>query len=224
MDNTGHPSTATIAEKLDRRQRRTRTALRKALMELITEKSFDAITLQDIVDRADISRATFYLHYKDKEDLLFKSMKDIYDELASKLQGMHDQEAVQQAIATGNHDYFCDPTDFEHVADHADFYRVILSEQGVASFVVQVRKYLAQVIYTDFCGALGNTHESRLPADLVAHTLAGAQVGAISWWLEHGKQYTPEQMSRMFYYQMAFGLWWSLGAPAGSPPEHTQIA
>jgi AcrR family transcriptional regulator len=217
-------STDTVAEKLDRRQRRTRTALRKALMELILEKSFDTITLQDIVDRADISRATFYLHYKDKEDLLFKSMKDIYDELASKLQGMHNQEEVQQAIATGNHDYFCDPTDFQHVADHADFYRVILSEQGVASFVVQVRKYLAQVMYTDFCGALElNGTVSRLPADLVAHTLAGAQVGAISWWLEHGKRYTPEQMSRMFYYMMAFGFWWSLGAPAGSPPDNLSV-
>ncbi|MDX2139499.1 MAG: TetR/AcrR family transcriptional regulator [Chloroflexota bacterium] len=216
-------STESVAEKLDRRQRRTRTALRKALMELIIEKSFDAITLQDIVDRADISRATFYLHYKDKEDLLFKSMKDIYDELASKLHGIHNQDEVQKAVATGNHDYFCDPTDFQHVADHADFYRVVLSEQGVASFVVQVRKYLAQVMYTDFCGLIEAGSESRLPADFVAHTLAGAQVGAISWWLEHGKEYTPEQMSRLFYYQMAFGFWWALGAPAGSPPEDVNL-
>jgi hypothetical protein len=57
----------------------------------------------------------------------------------------------------------------------------------------------------------------RVPPDLLAHALAGAQIGAISWWLESGMEQTPEEMARMFYYVVGFGLWWSLGLEVPAP-------
>ena len=68
-------------EKVDRRIRRTRNQLGQALRELIIEKSYEAITIQDIADRADVNRATFYLHYGTKEELLVTSLTEIFDEL-----------------------------------------------------------------------------------------------------------------------------------------------
>ncbi|MEO8397816.1 MAG: helix-turn-helix domain-containing protein, partial [Chloroflexota bacterium] len=67
--------------KPDRRIERTRQLLSKALMDLIIERGYDTITIQDITDRANVSRATFYLHYKDKDELLYQSMTKIYDAL-----------------------------------------------------------------------------------------------------------------------------------------------
>jgi AcrR family transcriptional regulator len=72
------------AAKIDRRKARTRQLLRDALMALIVEKGYEAISIQDIVDRANVARPTFYLHFKDKEELLFTSLVEIYEELFSR--------------------------------------------------------------------------------------------------------------------------------------------
>jgi AcrR family transcriptional regulator len=212
-------------EKPDRRKRRTRALLRKALMELIVEKGFDAISVQEIAERADVSRATFYLHYADKEELLSKSMQEVYDELVERAEASspsHDD--VLNAIASGDHERFCDPTDFRHVAEHADFYRVLLSEKGVASFNVMVHDYLARLLQEQLCLPIHSANvEPRLPSEMVAHAIAGAQIGVINWWLTRGQQHTPEDMARMFYMLNAFGFWWAMGVDTPSAPASAAV-
>ncbi|MCC6614675.1 MAG: TetR/AcrR family transcriptional regulator [Anaerolineae bacterium] len=203
---------------LDRRQRRTRKLLRDALLQLIVEKGFDTLSVQDITDRADVSRATFYLHFRDKEDLLFNSMRELYDDLVDKVGLFSDPHEVVAQIMDGNHDACLQASDFEHVAEYANFYRVLLSEKGVASFTVQVRRYLAQIFREQIVEpALAAGNGPRLPPDLIAHALAGAHIGVISWWLESGAEFTPEQMARMTYSLSAFGMWWSLGIETQIP-------
>ena len=68
--------------KIDRRVQRTRQALRNALLELIKEKGYDSISVEEITQRANLGRATFYLHYKDKEDLLVDEFNEIVNERA----------------------------------------------------------------------------------------------------------------------------------------------
>ena len=70
---------------MDRRKRRTRKYLGKALLELVQEKKWDQITIQDITDRADINRATFYLHYGSKEELLAESLEEYFDALVEQI-------------------------------------------------------------------------------------------------------------------------------------------
>ncbi len=204
--------------KLDRRARRTRALLREALLELILEKGFDAITVKDITDRADVSRVTFYLHFKTKEELLFSSMRDIYDDLVQHVRLLGDPNEVLCQVMMGNHEACLDATDFKHVAEYARFYKVLLSDKGAASFVVQVRRYLAEMFRQHSIDPMTQEHGApRVPPDLLAHALAGAQIGAISWWLESDMQYTPEEMARMFYSIVGFGLWWSLGLSVPAP-------
>ena len=69
----------TKQERTDRRIDRTVTALRKALIDLILEKHYDSITVQDIIDRANVGRSTFYTHFRDKEDVLFRDWKRFLD-------------------------------------------------------------------------------------------------------------------------------------------------
>jgi len=68
-------------ERVDRRVQRTRQLLNEALMSLIVEKGYEAITVQDIIDRANLGRSTFYAHYQDKEDLLLSGMEKIVHSL-----------------------------------------------------------------------------------------------------------------------------------------------
>ena len=128
-------------KKLDPRVVRTRQLLRDALVSLIEEKGFDALTVQDIADRAALNRATFYLHYQDKQDLLVKSLRDAIDELMADIGASTDEhgqlvfdESPRPIKAV-----------FEHVAQHARFYRVMMSAEGVPAFIAGVRDYMAEI-------------------------------------------------------------------------------
>ncbi|WP_412537769.1 helix-turn-helix domain-containing protein [Longispora sp. K20-0274] len=71
----------------DRRVRRTRLALRHALVELMVDKGYDAVTVQDIIDRADVGRSTFYAHFTDKEHLFRSGIQDLQAELRKACAG-----------------------------------------------------------------------------------------------------------------------------------------
>jgi len=191
--------------KRDRRIARTQQLLSKALMELVVERGYDTITIQDITDRADVSRATFYLHYKDKDELLFASMTKIYDGLASGHDGQppFDLNDVRK-------DMPCDASDFEHVAEFADFYRAMLSKNGSVGFLLRVMTYLAQVFQPVLEGQVGEDG-AEIPVDLIAAFCAGAEIGVMKWWLENDMRYTPQEMAQMQFLLSALGLKWALG-------------
>ena len=115
----------TNSHKIDPRIERTREALRGALMALIEEKGFDAISVQDITERARLNRATFYLHYRAKQDLLIRTGEAVFDRLVAEA-GPIDrgnlafQKPPQQVVIL-----------FQHLAKHRDFYRVMLGRSGV---------------------------------------------------------------------------------------------
>src|SRR5690348_13436851 len=98
--------------KEDRRKERTRQLLRDALLELISEKGYEAITLQDITDRANVARPTFYLHFKDKQDLLFSSIREIYDDLVARQNNAHKHMNLADAMVDLKQS---DASDFQHV-------------------------------------------------------------------------------------------------------------
>src|SRR5215211_53883 len=75
-------------EKEDRRSKRTRQLVSSALVDLMLEKQFDAITVQDILDRANVGRSTFYAHYTDKEDLLISEIARVIHQLEAYAPGL----------------------------------------------------------------------------------------------------------------------------------------
>ena len=203
---------STATRKPDRRVQRTRELLSEALMSLILEKGYDALTVQDIADRANVSRATFYLHFKDKEDLLFISMEAVYDDLVEDL-----AETMPPGAQTDPAEWY-DARDFEHVAAHADFYKVMFSERGAWSFIRRVQDYLVE-IYAD--AAMGPLipvgHRPPVPLAPLAHYHAAAQIGLIRWWVMNDMPYTPQQMARMAYHLFADGAWHCTGLETLKP-------
>src|SRR5689334_9364131 len=122
--------------KMDRRKVRTRQMLRDALIALILEKGYDATTVEDITNRANLGRATFYLHYRDKDELLLHTLETTFDELVKNLKpiSLDDAGPAQALIA------------FQHAAENRDLYRVMLSGQGSGSIQRRVREYIATLI------------------------------------------------------------------------------
>jgi len=195
-----------ITRKPDRRIERTRQLLSQALMDLIIERGYDSITIQEITDRANVSRATFYLHYDDKDDLLYQSMTKIYDALVESHEGLMPIDVSEADYPTAQ----CSDGDFQHVAEYADFYRVMLSKNGSMEFTLRVMSYLTQVMMPALEMKLDG-HEPKIPLEMISAFLAGAQVGVTKWWIENDMKYSSEEVAKMHFFLSLFGMRWALG-------------
>jgi len=182
------------ARKLDPRVVRTRQQLRAALVSLIEESGVDALTVQDITDRAELNRATFYLHYHDKHDLLENSLRDAIDDLIADL-GVSTNEQGQLLFEESPRPI---KAVFQHVAQHAHFYRVMLSAEGVPAFSAGVRGYMAEVTLRWLAALQPHPHQSRVPLEIVASSLSWSLLGVLIWWLEHDLPHPPEYMAEQF--------------------------
>ncbi|NJR12632.1 TetR/AcrR family transcriptional regulator [bacterium] len=157
----------TITRKPDRRIQRTRQLLRDALLSLIADKGYHEITVQDVTDRANVARTTFYLHYKDIDDLLFSSMAEMYADLFARWMARTPTLLKTEGTA------YSEVDDFVHVAAYAPFYRVMLSENGSMKFLVRVQQYLTQALEATLRRYVVAGHEPSIPLEIAAALMAG---------------------------------------------------
>ncbi|RMG83752.1 MAG: TetR/AcrR family transcriptional regulator [Chloroflexi bacterium] len=185
--------------KLDRRVRRTLRMLREALLELILEKGYDNISINDITTRADLSRATFYLHFSDKDDLLLHSLEEMFDDLVNQRLQSLDPTTLMQSDGTPPSLFA-----FQHAAEYKDLYRALLSERGVAFVLHRIRLYMAQITRRQLLN-----YFSHIPAgtlEFVAQYLAGSLLNMLLWWLENEMPHPPEEMAQRYHLLTVHGL------------------
>lgn len=191
--------------KTDRRIQRTTQALRKALMELIKEKGYDSISVEEITRRANIGRATFYLRYNDKEDLLIDVFREIANERIRMLAEipfsawLPNVENPDIAIENKPSPPFL--MVFQHVANHAELYRILLKSEKSDRILERIRKIIAQSI-SEFMQTKIEKDPIpilfEIPIDLLAAYFSGALLSCVDWWMGPGQTYSTEEMTRMF--------------------------
>jgi AcrR family transcriptional regulator len=178
--------------KTDRRIQRTRQLLRDALIALILEKGFDAVTVQDILDRANMGRSTFYAHYRDKEDLLLSGFQMLFD--------VFQKEYLQMGLPTA------DPAQaardislffFRHAGSNRGLFKAMIGERGGKIIMDHAQKYLTQFIREHIAENLSGPQKS-LPVDVIAHYIASSYLALLTWWLDHDLPYTAEQMDDLY--------------------------
>jgi len=200
------------AHKEDRRVARTRRALREALLELIQEKGYAAVTVEEITERADLGRTTFYLHYRDKEALLLESLEQIADALRGQIR----LENMQPATGPGR--TAKDPIHqvFHHAAENSDLYKIILSGGAASRVLNHVRELLLEGAVEFFSPRLhpGNAKETP-PVDSFAGYFASSLLGYLTWWLEKGMPYEPDEVADLFIQLFFGGAGQFLQAPLG---------
>ena len=171
------------------RLRRTQKLLREALIELIEERDFEALTIGEITERAMVSRAAFYRNYQDKYDLV----EQIFEEAMSALLG---------AVGELGREH---PAEiwvrfFEHIAHYERLYRALLGSKGSPWFVRKMRASLSGLIKER--GRLPHGPDaSSLPVhtfsdEFVPDLVSALFVEAITWWLEHGRPYTAKEIAK----------------------------
>ena len=171
--------------KPDRRIRRTRRQLHSALHHLIKQTPYDSLTISDIVEEADISRATFYLHYKDKDELLLGSLEALSQSLIEQLAP---SETSPLELHTFAHHIYV------HVKKQQKLY-IALQSSYTASFVIQHHIEQLVVIVE---GMLGHIAPELPSANQVAHQLIGMLYGQILWWLKHDLKPSAGDMAQAF--------------------------
>ena len=196
-------------EQMDLRVRRTRVNLREALIDLIEEKGFDAVTVGDIAERAMVNRATFYRHYPDKYALVTGIFEEAITQMLREIPLPESLEAITSASgAPGSQAEQLEAAQavwsalFEHLARHGRLYRAMLGKRGSSWFVAQVRNSFAQAIRQRIRAlsalgmSMGATDDpNAVPLEFVIMCLANWFVGMLSWWMENGMSYSPQQMA-----------------------------
>ena len=186
--------------RVDRRVSRTRRQLKDALFALILEKGYDAVTIEDITERADLGRTTFYLHYHDKEELLVESIKAIAEDLLEQISPLTPLRwEYQEGAPVGEHDPI--RVTFAHAAENAQLYQIILRGEGAIKATSRVHNIISETA----ANVINKTIEDgtapiklEVPIEIFSNYLAGALMGLVTWWLENGMCYTPEEMALMF--------------------------
>ena len=186
--------------RVDRRVSRTRRQLKDALFALILEKGYDAVTIEDITERADLGRTTFYLHYHDKEELLLESIKAIADDLLGQISPL---SPLRWDHGNGGQVDEHDPirVTFVHAAENAQLYQIILRGEGAVKATSRVHNIISEtatsVINKTIEDGSSAIHMG-VPIEIFSNYLAGALMGLLTWWLENNMCYTPEEMAMMF--------------------------
>lgn len=177
--------------RFERRKNRTHKALKQAALELVLEKGFDSVTIQDIVDRADYGRGTFYLHFDDKESVVWEVIMDGLDE-ANRQGG---QRHAEGKYPPGYLGYLIT---FEHAERNQDLYRLMMGSQGSSLLSHRVAQVLAGQIEGSIRAGLYEPHPG-LPPKVTAQTIVGALVRLVFWWLETPNEFTSKQMADMLW-------------------------
>ena len=177
----------------DRRVRRTRELLRRALLSLVQEKGYDRITVQDILDRADIGRSTFYAHYRDKDDLLRAGFEDIRAALAAE------REAAEKV--PGRRVELLQPmlVVFQHVGKHRGFWEP-LSRKGGADLVVRIlRESVSDLVREHLRSQFRDAQGTQMQLEAAMRFVTGACMGLVVWWLEDDAiAYSAEEIHSIF--------------------------
>ena len=182
-------------EKIDRRVQRTRQIICEALLALMLEKSYDKITIQEIIDRANVGRATFYNHYQDKDDLLLRGIAEIVvpnqpEEVAQQTHHHVAPEPQPNTLVTAGM--------FEHSRQNGRLHQIVFKRNRdhpilakiTAFLYARVEDRLKQLTVTE--GALS------VPMPVMAQFITGGLLSLIQWWHDNDFPYSSVEMDAFF--------------------------
>jgi AcrR family transcriptional regulator len=182
--------------KPDRRIERTRNRLGNALIALIQEKPIDEVTVREVLDRAGVGRSTFYVHYRDKDDLFLSELEQGLEMWATTL--TRQQELSNRVAPVAEF--------FAHVASAKRLYRALVNAGRIEAFFELAQGYFARGIEQRIKQSkdLRNPHQHGLTA--CSNAFAGGLLSLLRWWLDRGAKESPRAMDELFHRMVWRGL------------------
>lgn len=176
-----------MSKKTDLRILRSKHSIREAFIQLLNEKGYEAITIQDIADKAMINRNTFYLHYQNKPDLMNTCIDELLEEVKNTLVlcpsgespvSVSRLEQVMQTI-------------MEHIIDNISFYKAMFVEENrIHGFQTKIE----DIVKSTINGGLDHT-QLEISKDLLLQYIASAFMGIVVWWIKNDLIYSPREIA-----------------------------
>lgn len=179
---------------MDRRQKKTRTAIFDAFGLLLSEKNYSKITVQDIIDEADIGRTTFYAHFETKDDLLKEMCTDLFEHIFSD--SLATESTHDFSLKTGNPHAMITHILY-HLQDNKKNIIGILNCESGELFLHFFKQYLNELI--DLLMMNGSERQNQnIPDDFLVNHIACSFVGMVQWWIKNNLKQTPEELADYF--------------------------
>lgn len=183
-------------QKTDRRIQRSRQLLQDALITLILQKGYDKITVQEIIDEANVGRSTFYAHFLDKDDLMAGSLEKLREELH---QHMDETGGAEEAAIAGL-------ALFRHTQEQHHLYKAMIGGRGIDIVVKALHEALTSHAQAYFEKVERESGPLAVPVPVMTTYLAGTLQTLLRWWLDNDMPYPPEQMNEMFMQLVMGGI------------------
>lgn len=168
--------------KVDRRIIKSQEAIKKALVELMGEKNFNQITIQDIADKANVSRKTIYLHYLDKFDLLDKLIEEHINQLEKLRAESSDMSFIEGGLIW-----------FEYLERNYLFFSTMLISQGGSSFHRRFLEFVIEGLKEEV--DITNGKNQGLNSEVILRFVAAAYVEVVEWWFKNEMPFPPRIMA-----------------------------
>jgi AcrR family transcriptional regulator len=196
VQNQKVPAKHKAPRKPDARVQRTRDQLGTALIQLIVEKPINDVTVQDVLDRAGVGRSTFYLHFRDKDDLLVSQLEMFLEFMSTSLSVRKDKSNRVAPVAEM----------FQHIGNQNKLYRVLSDSSHLKDFFDLAEGYFARGIERRLkeSGRFAKLPPRELAAR--ASALSGSLLSLLRWWLDRGEKESPKEMDEMFHRMVWTGL------------------
>ncbi len=186
--------TAVSHGKKDRRVVRTRDRLGDALVALMREKNFEEITMQEVLNRAGVGRSTFYVHYRDKDDLFLSDVEDFFENCSTAL--TRRGASPKRLLPVKEF--------FTHVREAHEFYTALLRSGKVSDVHALGRGFFARSIEERLQLAGLKIEPAQRSAQ--ANALAGSFFSLLDWWVDKGMKADPKEMDELFHRMAWSGL------------------
>lgn len=179
---------------MDRRQQKTRAIIFDALSSLLAEKSYSHISVQEIVDKANIGRSTFYAHFETKDDLLRELCTDLFNHVFSNriiTESTHDfSNSMENPYAVITHILY-------HLRDNQKNIIGILNCESGDLFLRFFKQYINDLYTVKILNEIKN-EELPVPHSFIANHITGSFINMIQWWIKGGLKQSPEELTEFF--------------------------
>ncbi len=180
---------------MDRRQKKTREAIFRAFSSLLSKKNFDQITISEIIEHANVGRATFYSHFETKDFLLRELCKELFD---------HVFESAMGNESAHNHIFDCDAPDsvflhlLQHLKKNDNNILTLLSGKNNDLFLRYFKTELKKLVFSQM-SLFENRKSDELPKDFFVNHIAATFVETVRFWIDQKMKDSPEQIAKYFF-------------------------
>jgi AcrR family transcriptional regulator len=180
-------------KKPDRRVQRTEQLLHGALLSLIQEKGFETLSVQEIIDRANVGRATFYAHFDNKEDLLISGFDHLRTSLRERQrEALARRSDLNQRVLAFSHEMFA------HANEYRAIFLAMVGKRSGALVQRLLHNVLLDLVRNDLRATVSRGDQGSIPVEAQAQFIAGALFGLLMWWLNGRMRLSVEEVNSLF--------------------------